>query len=119
MTPRREFLESVAGAPGGWPRLASLVADPRFDSLDWVALDYLARIVNQRSSPPIITWDQLRDASHPYGIGGFGGQRKRAVKEYPRETQQLLEVLAQWRKKIRASAPAWGRAGPPWKPPVD
>jgi hypothetical protein len=119
VTPRRMFLESVAAAPGGWRRLASFVADPRFDSLDWLSLDTLVRIVNQRSSTPIISDDLYREAQHPYWIGTVENQMERAMKEYPRETQKLLAVLEQWRRRIRASAPIWGRAGPPWRPPME
>ena len=118
VTPRRTFIESLAAVPGGWPRLALLVADPRFGSIDWLSLDTLAGILNHRSSTPIITDDLYREASHPYWIGTVENQMERAMKEYPRETQKLLAVLEQWRKQIRAGAPNWGREGQPWKPPI-
>jgi hypothetical protein len=44
---------------------------------------------------------------------------ERAMKEYPRETRDLLAVLDQWRQKIRASASVWSRTQTPWQPPMD
>jgi hypothetical protein len=99
-SPQQIFLESAATAQGGWPRLESLLADPRFDFLDRVSLAWLVNTVNQRSNPPIISGHELMQACSSD------------------ETDQLRVTVARWRKKTRASAPTWGRPGKRWTPPA-
>jgi hypothetical protein len=105
-TPRDEFLSSAATTPHGRQLLAALVRDKRFDTLDWSSLDQLASILDGWTNPPVIG-AQRRDARFPDIPDRFESSREELQKKYPKETAELLAVLAKWRAKIRASLPAW------------
>jgi hypothetical protein len=107
-TPRDEFLASAATLPHGRQLLASLVRDPRFDQVDWSSLDQLASILVAWTNPPVIG-EQRRDAHYPDTADRFASSREELEKKYPKETADLLNLLAQWRAKIRTSLPAWSQ----------
>jgi hypothetical protein len=107
-TPRDEFLASAAKLPHGRQLLASLVRDPRFDQLDWSSLDQLASILDAWTNPPVIG-EQRRDAHYPDTPDRFASSREELEKKYPKETADLLNLLAKWRAKIRTSLPAWSQ----------
>ena len=83
--------------------LADIIADTRFDTLEWEAVDQLARLVNAWHEKPVIPLDDLNQRGHPLGRIGYGWDPERARKEYPRETESLEKTLATWRQAIRAS----------------
>jgi hypothetical protein len=105
-TPRDEFLLSAAAIPHGPQLLASLVRDQRFEKLDWSSLQQLAAILDGWTNPPVIG-EQRRDAQYPDTPDRFESSREELEKKYPKETTELLRVLAKWRAEIRASLPAW------------
>jgi hypothetical protein len=107
-TPRDEFLSSVAAAPHGRQLLAALIRDDRFDTLDWSSLDQLATILDGWTNPPVIG-GQRSEAHFPDTPDRFAFSREELEKKYPKETAELLRVLAKWRAQIRASLPAWSR----------
>jgi hypothetical protein len=106
---RALFLRLLGERSGPSPRdlLASIVSDDRLDSLDWQSLDALVKAVNLVAEKPVVTAAELEKASHPLGQGHFHWERDRAADKYPRETRQLLEVLAGWRNKLRRTLPQW------------
>jgi len=107
-TPRDEFLSSVAIAPHGRQWLAALVRDERFDTLDWSSLNQLATILDGWTNPPVIG-EQRSEARYPDTPDRFATSREELEKKYPKETAELLRVLARWRAQIRASLPAWSQ----------
>jgi hypothetical protein len=107
-TPRDEFLTSVATAPHGRQLLAALVRDDRFDTLDWSSLDQLASILDGWTNPPVIG-EQRGEARYPDTPDRFASSREELEKKYPKETAELLRVLAKWRAEIRASLPVWSQ----------
>lgn len=114
---RSEFLRKITGwkvverslkitgaeKPGIRRLVARIVQDKRFQSLDYQSLRTLVRIVNQWLDEPLITLDQLFRVSHPLGMVHFSLEREKALGKYPKETQAVLETLALWRAKLRAS----------------
>jgi hypothetical protein len=88
--------------------LASLVRDQRFEKLDWSSLDQLASILDGWTNPPVIG-EQRGDAHYPDTPDRFESSREELEKKYPKETAELLRVLAKWRSEIRASLPAWSQ----------
>ena len=106
--PRDEFLLSVATAPRGRQLFASLVRDRRFGELGWSSLDQLASILDGWTNPPVIG-EQRRDARYPETPDRFDSSREELEKKYPKETAELLRVLAKWRAEIRASLPTWSQ----------
>ena len=107
-TPRDEFLASAATLPHGRQLLASLVRDPRFEQLDWSSLDQLASILDAWTNPPVIG-EQRTDAHYPDTPDRFALSREELEKKYPKETAELLRLLATWRTKIRTSLPVWSK----------
>jgi hypothetical protein len=86
----------------------SLVRDRRFGELGWSSLDQLASILDGWTNPPVIG-EQRRDAQYPDTPDRFDSSREELEKKYPKETAELLKVLAKWRTDIRASLATWSR----------
>ena len=107
-TPRDAFLSSVATAPHGRQMLSALIRDARFDTLDWSSLDQLAFILDGWTDPPVIGVHRS-DARFPDIPDRFASSREELERKYPKETAELLGVLANWRARIRASLPAWSQ----------
>jgi hypothetical protein len=85
--------------------IAALIWDKGFDTLDWQSLTEVVRVVNGWGGRPVVAADELRDAWHPSGMGHFHWQQDQARKDYPRETEQLLDQLRRWREALRARVP--------------
>jgi len=63
--------------------------------------------LNQNLLHPLVDPRQVENASHPLGQVHFDGMLDRALAEYPRQTEELLAILARWRMSIRESVPLW------------
>jgi hypothetical protein len=101
-TCRTLFLNGLGPTPSRRDRklLAALVADRRFDSLDWQSLQEWIQLVNSWEKQPVVSPEELRGAQHPLGITHFDLATARA--QYPRETEELLATLGRWREALRA-----------------
>lgn len=108
---RALFLSELGPKPQNADRklVAALIADKRFDALDWQSLHALAERVNSWEKKPVIDREDLRSAWHPLGMGNFNLER--AQKDYPRETAHLLQTLERWRKSLREACAIAGRDG--------
>jgi hypothetical protein len=102
---RGGFLQDLSRVkkPADGKLIADIIADPRFDTLEWEAVDQLARLVNAWHKKPVIPLDDLNQRGHPLGRIGYGWDPERARKEFPREMESLEKTLATWRQAIRAS----------------
>lgn len=79
------FLEALTGTPAPANRdlLARLIADPRFDKLDYHSLQGLVLTVNRWLKKPLLPQDER------YWHG------------------KNVQGLAEWRRKLKESVPAW------------
>jgi hypothetical protein len=100
-------LLSERAAPSPRDLLAALVSDERLDSLDWQTLEALVKAVNFVAEKPVVSTADLEKAHYPLGDGHFHWERDRAVEKYLRETHEALEVLSDWREKLRRTLPQW------------
>ena len=93
-----------AGGPAQDLILArTIVADRRFDDLNWKSLEALARVANDWHARPVVREEELEAASSPLGIDFFMQDRAAALEKYPREIGALLQRLAAWRQSLRAA----------------
>jgi hypothetical protein len=105
---RCKFLMSLdPKSPSTRKLLAVLIADQRFNTLDWSSLKTLIPIINQWTTTPIISPDELQSLQHPYGEQHVVQQPDQAADLYPAQTKELNRVLEQWREKVRASMSKW------------
>jgi hypothetical protein len=104
---RTWLLQQIRQHPQAQDRklITALIWDKGFDTLDWQALTEMVRVVNGWVGKPVVEEDKLRGAWHPYGMGHFHWQQEQARKDYPRETEQLLDTLRGWREALRARVP--------------
>ncbi len=103
---RAKFLASLGPTDPNTKRLlAKLIADDRFESLDWSSLKFLAPLVNRWTPQPAIPQAELDALHHPYGEQHVVQRPAEAMKTYPVQTVELNQTLAQWRQRIRAILP--------------
>jgi hypothetical protein len=103
------FLRQLGGVrvPEDRRLAARLIQHPRFHQLDWQSLIELIRLANDWTDRPLVDEDELRGAWHPLGESHFHWQQAEAARDYPSETAQLLQRLANWRQALRESIPSW------------
>jgi hypothetical protein len=94
------YLERVLNTPG---RSASafartMIADARFDELNWKSLEVLAKAMNVEVEPTSFAM-----------IDFYYSGLARARADYPKETAALLDTLARWRERLRQGAASPGR----------
>jgi hypothetical protein len=106
-TGRSEFIRNVANEASGKVILAQIIEDPKFDQIEWQALEALVRVTNAWSKTPIVSEDELRAPSHPFGLLHFDASAKEAEEKYPKETQDLRRILGDWRQRLRNTAKTW------------
>ncbi len=107
---RPGFLASLPGvrAPDDRKLLAAIVGDDRFETMDWQSLRQLIEVLNGWTQQPVVRREELERASHPFGMSHFtNARRQKAMDQYPKETQTLLDTLHTWRTAVRASLPRW------------
>ena len=83
--------------------LKSLVNDSRLERLSWRSLEAMVRLANAHHSTPLVTEEEFQQAWHPSGIDLFYGDVTRERRQYPKETQALLDKMAQWRQRLKAA----------------
>ncbi|HEY7154746.1 MAG TPA: hypothetical protein VH575_12360 [Gemmataceae bacterium] len=89
-TPQTQtFLEGVAGvrAPDDRKLVAQLIADPRFDKLDYQSLRSLVQTVDRWVKTPLLPTEELYNSRYWRG--------------------ENVQGLAEWRRKLKESVPAW------------
>jgi hypothetical protein len=88
---RAEFTRSVGTDRTGKKLIARIIQDRRFDTLDGESLVQLVRVVNGWRKTPLVSEEEIRQTWH----------------QYPKETEEVLQRLAEWRARLRASVPQW------------
>lgn len=88
--------------------IAAIVADKRFDTLDWYCLNELTAVANQLEENRLFEPNFRGQAHHPLGMHEYDWQKDVARKQYPKETEALETTLAGWRAVLRKAfvAPA-------------
>jgi hypothetical protein len=81
----------------------AIIEDSRFDTMNWKSLEVLARMMNSWNEKEIVAPTELDAAWSPMGIDFFDSDRPAALRQYPKETRELLERLAEWRRAMRES----------------
>jgi hypothetical protein len=83
------FLEGIAGvrAPADRKLAARLIADPRFDKLDYQSLRGLVTTVNRWVKTPLLPSEELYNSRYWRG--------------------ENVRGLVEWRRKLKESVPAW------------
>lgn len=108
---RAKFLIN-AGNTKNIEMLHAIVADPRFEKLEWQSLARFVRVANSLNKMPIVSNEEFESAWHPLGEGHYESEKEQARKDYPVETKALEESLARWRNSLRAWAePAGEKVG--------
>lgn len=108
-TSRCKFLNSFTKDSSAPVRVlfAHVIADPRFDTLDWSSLKAMIAIVNSWTKQPVVSLDETRDLGHVLGEQRFIENVAKAEEKYPEETRRVLATLATWREHLRASVKEW------------
>jgi hypothetical protein len=106
---RAEFAAFLLGRfeAGDRALLSRFIVDERFDDLDWSTLRAIVEGLNRNLLHAVVEPSEIEKASHPLGEMHFHGMTEKAKAEYPKETAELLEILAGWRSRIRASVVEW------------
>jgi hypothetical protein len=100
---RGQFIEAMRNDSNGEEIIVEIVRDKRLDELDWQSLRRLLTMVNSWTATPIIGEDELREVSHPLGEGHYHWEKEKALRDYPKETEVLETILADWRARLRRS----------------
>jgi hypothetical protein len=79
---------------------AAIIADKRFEFLDWQALRSLAVLVNEIEKRQVVSSNEMLRASPPFGIL-YHFDQERARREHPTETAAFERMLASWRQTVR------------------
>lgn len=90
--------------------LAQILRDDRFDQIDLPTLRLIVRDLNRNLLHPVVDPKKLRNVSHPFGDFHFNAKLDSARKQYPKETDALLDHMANWREGLRASIERWERS---------
>lgn len=98
------FVQQIRETEGAARLLSEIIRDPRLETLDWMTLKELVEAVNYQLTQPIVTADELRKLSHPFGPAHFHRQEKEAEEQFPRETAKVRATLNEWRKRLRGAA---------------
>ena len=85
------FIDSVGKDRKGKTIIRQIIEDRRFDTMEWVPLRELLRVVNGWLKTPLVTEEEIQ----------------KAWRQYPKESGELRERLAEWRERLRASVPKW------------
>ena len=86
------------------PLVKALVGDPRFDELNFMSFEVLAKWVNARLKREVVPEAELDAVSSPAGtVDFYYSQLAAAEAAQPKETRVFLEKLSRWRQAIRAA----------------
>jgi len=99
---RSAFLNQLNGRdhPEDRKLLTKLVADKRFNDLDWQTLQTIVERLGDWDNKPLFTYDEIRKVWHPDGQGHYHWHKDEMKKKYPKETDDLEKELAKWRSAI-------------------
>ena len=99
------FLKTLTDSPAerDVSLLKSLVNDSRLVRLSWRSLEALVRLANAHCPKPLVTAEEFQQAWHPSGIELAYGDLPEARRRFPKETQALLDKMAQWRQRLKAA----------------
>jgi hypothetical protein len=108
---RSAFLQGIAEQRTKETRklLVALVKHKGFDTLDWPSLRSFVTIVNAWSDKPVVDDTLMRAAWHPFHESHFDQEIDKAKQAYPKETDELLRTLGQWRAKVRDAVLQWDK----------
>ncbi len=88
--------------------LKTLIYDPRFTKFaDCSGLQALIEVTSKLNGKPTADAAHTDHAWHPLGIDNCCINLQAASKQYPKETQDLLDVMTKWRRELQVSVASW------------
>jgi len=102
---RPQWLKNIKGKSSDCQRLLkSLINDSRFDKLDDCSALRALMVVNSKYAGHATTdLEHTGNAWHPLGVDSCCCDVEKARKDYPKETKELLDLMAKWRQQLKAS----------------
>ncbi len=88
--------------------LKTLIYDPRFAKFaDCSGLQTLIEVTTKLNGKPTADAAHTDHPWHPLGVDNCCVNLAAATKQYPKETNDLLDVMAKWRRELQASVASW------------
>lgn len=99
-----KFIEEISKTKNAKALLNAIANDTRLNSLDWQSLEKLIRVMNSYQKKTIVSDSEFINAWHPIGKANYYMYKENALKEYPKETEALEDIFADWRNRLRRAA---------------